>query len=63
MKLRFANTSENTKKQLYKIYKLCYILISNLRHRELESHTLPSRPSRPNNRQTLVTNKTATYAY
>ena len=46
----------------HKLGKLCYVLSSNLRPRELEPHALPSRPRTLNNQQTLIKNKAATYA-
>ena len=44
------------------LIKLHFVSNSNLRPRGLEPCTLPARPRTLNNRQTLVTNKAATYA-
>ena len=48
-KLCFANTNANTKKvriveKSLELVKLGFVLASNLRPQELESHALPSRP-------------------
>ena len=73
-KQRKTRTKENTHVEVSKItnsrknlntkinYNFFYALASNQRPRELQSHTMPSRPRMFNNRQTLVTNKAATYA-
>ena len=72
-KLHHASISQNTTKisfmsEIKKIEmsrikkKLCYIWASKLLSRELESHSVPSRPQTLSNRQTPVTIKAATYA-
>ena len=63
--MTFSQKSEIKKIEIsLDLVKFCYVWAwaLNLRAREQESHALPSRRRTLNNRQTLVTNKAATYA-